>query len=103
MMKEVYEKVIEIRRVSDRVMAVVFIFEDVMRLICGYVLQSGKTFEEKQTFCDLKGEWDMHSAYDLAMCSGDVSGHMGRHIDILDGVHGGYTWHKKEEKRKNDI
>ena len=27
---------------------------------------------------------------DLVMCLGDIDGHVGRHIDGLDGVHGGY-------------
>ena len=32
----------------------------------------------------------MHSAGDLVMCLGDPKGHVGRHVDGLDGVHGGY-------------
>ena len=32
----------------------------------------------------------MHSADDLAMYFGDISGHIGRHIDGLDGVCGWY-------------
>ena len=31
----------------------------------------------------------MHSSHDFAMCLGDINGHIGRHIDGLDGVHGG--------------
>ena len=47
--------------------------------------------EEKQSFHDeLKGERDMHSAGYLVMCLGDLNGHVGRHIDGFDGVHGGY-------------
>ena len=30
----------------------------------------------------------MHSAGDLVMLKGDFNGHVGRHIDGLDGVHG---------------
>ena len=37
---------------SDRVLAVVLDFEeDVLRLICGYAVQSGKRLEEKQSSC----------------------------------------------------
>ena len=32
----------------------------------------------------------MHSAVDLVMCLGDSNGHVGRHIDEFDWVHGGY-------------
>ena len=67
----------------------------------------------------------MKCADDLVMCLGDFNGHVGRHIDGFDGVHGGYgvgqrnlegrmllefslkkelhvsnTWFKREEKRK---
>ena len=40
---------VEVRRVSNRLMTVAF-EEDVLRLICGYALQSGKSYEEKQSF-----------------------------------------------------
>ena len=46
--------------------------------------------EEKQSCYDeVKGEWDMHSAGDLVMCLGDFNGHVGRHVNGFDGVHGG--------------
>ena len=32
----------------------------------------------------------MLSADDLVMCLGDIIGYVGRHIDGLDGIHGGY-------------
>ena len=69
-----------------------FVFEeDVLTLICGYGPQSGRSFEGKQSFYDeLKCEWDLHSADDLVMCMGNINGHVGRHIDGLDGVYGGY-------------
>ena len=52
MKEELYEKVVKVRRVSDRVMAVLLVFEeDVLRLICGYAPHS---------YGDLKGKWDMH-------------------------------------------
>ena len=42
---------LEVGRVSDRVMTVVVVFEeDVLRLICGYAPQSGKSLDEKQSF-----------------------------------------------------
>ena len=78
--------------VSDRVTTLVVVFEeDVLTLICGYAPQGGRSFVEKQSFYDeLKHECDMHSADDLVMCLGDISGHVGRHIDGFDEVHVGY-------------
>ena len=125
--EELCGKVVEVRRVSDRVMTVVVVFEeDVQRLICGYATQCERSLEEKQYFYDeLKYEWDMHSAGDLAMCLCNLNGHVYKHIDGFDRVHGGYdigrrnlrgrmllecclekelymsnTWCKREEKRK---
>ena len=65
--------------------------EDVLRLICGYAPQSARSLEENQSFYyELKCEWVMHSVDDQVMWLGDVNGHVGRHIDGLDEVHGGY-------------
>ena len=51
MKEELCEKVVEVRRVTDRVMTVVVVFEgDVLRLICGYASQIGRIFKEKQSF-----------------------------------------------------
>ena len=91
-----------------------------LRLICGYAPQSGRSLEEKQSFYDgLKYEWDMHSADDLVMCFDDFNLHVGRHIDGGYGVGQRnfegrmlsefclekelcvyFTWFKREEMRK---
>ena len=45
------------------------IFEnDVLRLICGHALQSGRSLEEKQSFHD-----ELHSPIDLVMCLYDIN------------------------------
>ena len=44
----------------------------------------------KNIFSMLVGEWDMRSAGDLVMWLGDFNGHIGRHIDGFDVVHGGH-------------
>ena len=47
--------------------------------------------EEQQPLCDeQKGERDMYSALDFVLCLGDFNGHVGRHIDVIDGVHRRY-------------
>ena len=87
MVKELCKKVVEVGSVSDRVLTVVVVFEeDVLRLICWYAPQIGRSLEEEQVFCnELKGEWYMHCVGDLVMCLVDFNGHVGRHIV---GVHG---------------
>ena len=66
------------RRASDKVMTVVEVIEeDVLRSICGYAPQNGRSLEEKQpSYDELKYVWDMHSAGDLAMCLGDINEHI---------------------------
>ena len=55
---ELCDKMVDIRRVSDRVMTVVVVLEmDVLRLMYGYAPQSGRSLHEKQSFYDEpKGE-----------------------------------------------
>ena len=63
----VKKKVMELGRMSDRVMAVVLVFEDiVLKLICAYIGQSGRSLEAKEIFYyELKGELDMHNVDNL--------------------------------------
>ena len=50
MREELSHKVVEERMVGDRVMTVVVVLkEDVLRLLCGYAPQSGRSLE-KQSF-----------------------------------------------------
>ena len=63
--EELCENMVKVTSVSDRVMTLVVFEEEVLRLICGYAPQSGRRFEEKQSFYDeLKCEWDMYSTDD---------------------------------------
>ena len=89
--EELCEKVVEVRRKSDRVMSMVIVFkEEVMRVICGYAPQSGRTSTEKECFyVEMASEWDVHSADELVLCLGDFNGHVGKWIDGFEGVHGG--------------
>ena len=41
---------VEVRRVSDRVMTVVVFEEDVLRLSCGYAPKRGRSLEENSIF-----------------------------------------------------
>ena len=51
--EELCEKVVEVRRKSDRVMALVLAFEgELVRLICAYGPQSGRALVEKDQFYD---------------------------------------------------
>ena len=76
MLKEqLCKNVVEVRRVSDRVMAVVLAFEkDVLRFNLRVCSTKWEIFLRKHSFYDkLKGEWDMHSSGDLDMWLGDFN------------------------------
>ena len=82
---------VEVKKVSDRVMAAVLsLEEDVLRLMCGHVPQCRSSLKKQSFYEELECEWDMHSAGDLVACIGDINGHIGRHIDGLDGIHRWY-------------
>ena len=90
--EELCEKVAEVSRVSDGVMIVVAALEeDVLWLIWLVDLCVSSTkwkFGGKIVLYDkLKCEWDMQYADNY---NDDINGHVGRHIDGLDGVHGGH-------------
>ena len=89
--EELCEKVIEVRRRSDRVMAVVLVFEEeVVRVICGYGPQSGRDSDDKEKFYDeLAEEWEVSKENELVLGLGDFNGHVGKSSQGFEGVHGG--------------
>ena len=124
--EKLFEKVVQVRRKSDRVMTVVMALEEeVVRIICVYGPQIGRTGAEKKRFYDdLRSEWDLHSVGELVLGMGHFNGQFGKRIEGYEGVHGGNgigersvegkmlefcdekdlceanTWFRKGEKRK---
>ena len=41
--EELYDKVVVVRRVNDRVMSLAIVFEEVVRVVCKYAPQGGKS------------------------------------------------------------
>ena len=91
MKEELHEKVVEVRRRSDRVMTVVMVLEEeVLRIICVYGSQSGRTAAEKEHFYDdLRNEGDLHRVGELVLGMDDFNGHVGKRIEGYEDVHGG--------------
>ena len=125
--EELSEKVVEVRRRCDRVMAIELLFgEDVMRVICAYAPHSGKPDAEKERFYEeMAREWSMGNANELVLGLGDFNDHVGKCAEGFQDIHGGYgigkinakgrmllnfcdqkescvanTWYKKKDKRK---
>ena len=89
--EELCEKVVEVRRRSELVITVVMVLEEeVLRIICVYGPQSGRTTAEKEHFYDdLSSEWDLHSMGELVLGMGDFNGCVGKQIKGYEDVHGG--------------
>ena len=125
--EELCSNVVEVRRRSDRVMSMVMMIgKEIMRVICAYGPQCGRSVAEKQRFYDeLACEWDLKSNNEMVMGLGDFNGHVGQSVDGFENVHGGNgvgernmegrlllefcdekelcvanTWFKKKEERK---
>ena len=125
--EEICEKVVDVRRKSDKVMVVVLAFgKQVIRVISAYGPQAGRLLEEKHRFYDeLAGEYQQQNPSEVVFGLGDSNGHVGEEIEGFEGVRGGNgigqrnakgrmllefcdekelcvanTWFKKTDKRK---
>jgi hypothetical protein len=85
------DKVIEVKRVSERVMVVrIAVGKSVLNLISVYAPQVGRNMEEKEEFWTLLGSViaGISAGERLVVC-GDMNGHVGAKSDGFEGVHGG--------------
>ena len=91
MKEEITGNVVEVRRKSDRVMAIVLTLgREVMRIICAYGPQSRRPDAEKVCLYDKLGsEWDLGSLNEIIASLGDFNGHVGKCAKGFDGVHRG--------------
>ena len=91
------EKVLEVKRVSERVMVVrVIVGRSVLNLIPVYAPQAGYSRMEKEEFLAMLGEVvsGIDSGERLLIC-GDLNGHVGSEIDGFESVHGGFGFGKR--------
>ena len=101
--EEISGNVVEVRRKSDRVMAIVLTLgREVMRVICAYWPQSGRPDAEKVHFYDEMGkEWDLGSSSEIIVSLGGFNGHVGKYAEGFEGVHGGNgVWKRNAEERR---
>ena len=70
--------VVEVRRKSDRVMAIVLTLDrEVMLVICAYGPQSGRPDTAKVHFYgEMRSEWDLGSSSEIIVSLGDFNGHV---------------------------
>ena len=89
--------VVEINRISDKVMVVVIIFgKKVVRIVCSYAPQGGRSMSEKEKFYEEMGRGcEVENANEVLICLGDFNGHIGKKVDGFEGVHGGFRIGKR--------
>ena len=91
------EKVLEVRRVSERLMVVrVIVGRTVLNLISAYAPQAGRPLPEKEEFFTLLGK--IVSEIDdgeKLLIGGDLNGHVGAGVEGFKGVHGGFGFGKR--------
>ena len=102
MKEEISGNVVEVRRKSDRVMAIVLTLgREVMCIICGYRPQSGRPDAEKvYFFYEMESEWDLGSSSEIIVSLGDFNGHVGKCAEGFEGVHRGMVLGKKVQKKE---
>ena len=71
--------------------------EEVIKVICAYAPQVGRSeCEEDQFYNDMASEWNLKNPGEVVLGLGDCNGHVGRWIDSFEGVHGEYEIGKKK-------
>ena len=83
--EELYDKVVEVRRVNARLMSLAIVYgQEVVRVVWAYAAQRGKSMEEKEIFYeDLSREWTTHHMIELIIGMENLNRHVG-----FQGVHG---------------
>ena len=100
--EELCEKVVEVRRKSDRVMAIVLAFEE--KVICAFAPQVGRSDCEKDKFYnDMASEWGLQNPSEVVLGMGDFNGQVGRQIDGFEGVYGGYSIGKRNVEGRGQL
>ena len=102
--EEISGNVVEVRRKSDRVMEIALTLgKEVIRVICAYGPQSGRTDAEKVHFYDEMGcEWDLGSSSEIIVSLGDFNEHVGKCAESFEGVHRGGMVLGKEMQKEED-
>ena len=95
--EEISGKVVEVKRKSDRIIAIVLTLgREVMRIMYAYGPQRGRPDAEKVHFYDKVGsEWDLGSSSEIMISLGNFNGHLGKCAEVFEDVHGEWYWEKK--------
>ena len=100
LVKEEISGNVEVRKKSNRVMAIVLILDrEVMQIICVYGPQTRRPDTEKFRFYNEgASEWELGSSCEIIISLGDFNGHMGKCAEGFEGVHRGNDIGKRNAK-----
>ena len=89
LVKELREKVVNVRRRSDRVMVVMLALgKQVIRVISANGPKAGSPLEEKHRFDDkVAGEYELQNPSEMGFGLGDFNGHVGEEIEGFEDDH----------------
>ena len=78
-------------------MVVVIIFgKKVVRIVCAYAPQCGRSMSEKEKLYEEMGKGcEVENANEVLICLGDFNGHIGKEVDGFEGVHGSFEIGKR--------
>ena len=101
--EEISGNVVEVKRKSDKVMAIVLTLgREVMPIICAFEPQSGRPDTEKVRFYDeMTSERDLGSFSEIIVSLGDFNGHVGKCAAGFEGIHGGMILGKEMLKEED--
>ena len=83
----------EVRRKSDRVIAIVLTLgREVMRI---YATKRKARRREGSFYDEMRSEWDLESSSEIIVFLGDFNGHVTKCAEGFKGVHGGMALGKE--------
>lgn len=88
--EDIFKKVVEVQRKRNRVISIALVFGDkLLRVVCGYAPQSGRSDSEKGYFYEEIGEELDKTTNKFVVGLGDFNSHVGKRVEGFESVHGG--------------
>ena len=95
-----FESVVEVKRVSESIIAVKLVLNDlVVNVLSVYAPQVGRSEEEKDTFWDKAFQLvSSMPQNEMVIVAGDLNGYVGKNSDGYEGVYGGFRYGDRNTK-----
>ena len=96
MKEELCEKIVEARRKSGKMMAMLLVFEEVIRIPyeCAPKVERSDC-EKDQFYNEMVNEWHLQNSGEMILGLEDFNDYVGERIEGFEGVHGQYEIGKR--------